>query len=96
MASYIVESYEEGGDEVKTEDIFDEDGVLKTRLIMQIMDRITLNLICMSGAAPATDFDEGAICSLAPINNYYVESLSISRVEGARRVTVTAVNLGIT
>jgi len=96
MTDYILESYEEGGDEVKTEDVFDEDGVLATRLIMQIQDRITLNLVVKTGANPETDFDEGAICAIGPITNYYIESLSISRVEGARKCSVTAINLGIT
>ncbi|GAG60213.1 unnamed protein product [marine sediment metagenome] len=96
MGSYIVESYDEGGDEIKSEDIFDEDGALKTRLIMQSMDRITLNLVAISGAAPDSDFAEGAICAVAPLSNYYIESLTVSRTEGARRATVTGVNLGIT
>ena len=96
MGSYIVESYDEGDDEIKSEDIHDEDGVLKTRLIMQIMDRITLNLIAISGADPDTDFVKGAICGVAPLSDFYIEAKTISRTEGARRVTVTGLNLGIT
>lgn len=96
MGSYVVVGYDEGDDELHSEDIRDEDGVLKTRIIMQRMDRITLNLVCISGATPASDFIKGEICAVAPLSDYYIENAPITRVEGARRVSVTALNLGIT
>jgi len=96
MDSYIVESLTKNDDDIKQADIFDEDGVLKTRLIMQRMDKITLNLIVISGASPETDFVKGEITGVDPISDYFVEAVSLERTEGAARLTVTAVLLGIT
>jgi len=96
MGSYIVESVGDMDDDVKSDDIFDEDGVLKTRIIMQRMDKITLRLRPISGATPSSDFVKGAICAVAPLSNYYIEDASQERTETAAVVTVTGVNLGIT
>lgn len=96
MGSYVVAGYEENDDEVKIEDVEDEDGVLKTRIILQTQDRIRLTLIPISGATPASDFVKGAICAVAPLSNYYIEDSRVSRAKGAWRVEVTAINLGIT
>lgn len=96
MGSYIVESITVDDDDVKQSDINDEDGVLKTRLIKQVMDKITLSLIAISGATPASDFVKGAISGVAPLSDYFIESVSTERTEDAMRVTVTGVNLGIT
>jgi hypothetical protein len=96
MGSYVVESMAVSDDDVKMQDVFDEDGVHKTRIVMQIKDKITLALIPMSGATPATDFVKGGICAVAPLSNYYIEEMSYERTEGAARVRVTGINLGIT
>ena len=96
MGSYIVSSRTLNDDDIKTDDIFDEDGALKTRLIFFSHDAKTLDLIPISGANPETDFVKGAICGVAPISDYYVEDVSIERTETAARVRVTAKNIGIT
>lgn len=96
MGSYIVESITYNQDDIKTKDIFDEDGALKTRLVHFVHDGITLSLIALSGATPQTDFPKGSICAVAPLSNYYIEDASVVRNEGEERVTVTGKNIGIT
>ena len=96
MGSYVIESIVDMDDDIKMSDIFDEDGARKTRLIMQVDDKITLSLIPISGASPATDFVKGAICAVAPLSNYYIDGASQTRTEGAAKVTVTGINIGIT
>jgi len=96
MGSYIVERYQTGSKDVHSEDVRDEDGKLKTRIIMDLHAKISLSLIAMTGATPESDFVVGSICAIAPISNFYIEDCQISRVEGARRITVEATNLGIT
>ena len=49
--SYIVESATNGGKEVKMEDIDDEDGDLKTRIVFSKWTKLHLELICLTGAA---------------------------------------------
>lgn len=96
MASYIVSKITNADDEIKTADVFDEDGALETRLVFWNHDRIKLELIALSGANPASDFVKGAVCGVSPLSNYYIEDVSVERTEGAAVVNVTGVNLGIT
>jgi len=96
MGSYVVEEVETDGDDIENEDIDDEDGALKTRIILKSHDKITLTLRPLSGAAPSTDFVKGVICAVAPLSDYYIEDKSYNRVKGAARVRVTGVNIGIT
>lgn len=96
MTDYIVVNRTLQNDDIKTEDVDDEDGALATRLVFRRHDSIELELVAKSGATPETDFVKGAICTLAPLANYYIEDVSIERVEGAARVRVTGKDLGIT
>jgi len=96
MGSYVVVGRTIGDDDIKTADIDDEDGALKTRLVMRSHDKITLELISLSGATPASDFVKGAICAVAPLSNYYIEATSTARTEGAEKTTVTGTLIGIT
>ncbi len=96
MGSYIVADVTVGNDEISSEDVVDEDGKLKTRYIMDVHDVITLSLIPMSGATPATDFIKGGICGVAPLSNYYIRDVQYKRVPGHATVEVTGENLGIT
>ena len=96
MGSYILESVTQGDLDVKNADIFDEEGVLKTRLIFQTMAKTVLALVPLTGATPLVDFVKGAISAVTPLVDFYVEAMLFERTEGAARVTVTGVNLGIT
>lgn len=96
MGSYIVESLGNNDDIVKTKDIFDEDGALITRLVFFKHDVVTLVLISLSGAAPATDFPKAGISAVAPLSDYYIDSVSTDRDEGEERTTVTGHLIGIT
>ncbi len=98
ISNYIIES-RELDKEVKSEDVLDEDGVLKTRIIYQTMDRINLTLIPVSSKAETdvrTDFPKGAICTIAALNTYYVEDCKVARSSGPAKVTVSLIALGIT
>ena len=94
--SYIVESREVNGFDVASEDIDNEDGALVTRLIFKRHAKITLNLICISGAAPATDFPEGQIAAHTDFTDYYVDSAKSTKSKGAERVVVNLTNIGVT
>jgi len=96
IGNYIIESISVGDDDIHQEDVRDEDGVLATRIIMQTMDKITLGLIPKSGATPESDFQKGTITSVAPLVDYFVETMSFDRTEASARVSVTALLLGIT
>ena len=96
MASYVVSKIETLDNDVKTADVFDEDGALKTRIVFYAHARTRLELVCLISAAPATDFVKGSICAVAPLSNFYVEDVTLGRTEGAATVTVTGINIGIT
>ena len=94
--SYIVESRDEADKDIDSEDIFDEDGARNTRIIYNSDDKISLNLICVNGALPQTDFVKGEIAAHVDFNDKYVEESTFTRSKSARRGTVTLVNIGIT
>jgi len=94
--SYIVESREEGDADLDQEDIFDEDGDRETRIQLNRDPKIVLNLICLSGAAPETDFIKGTIASHTDFTTYFVDDARYSKSKSARRVSVTLTNIGIT
>ncbi|MFH1602430.1 MAG: hypothetical protein ABIH03_00800, partial [Pseudomonadota bacterium] len=66
------------------------------RTILQTMDVISLTLIGKSGSTPASDFVKGAICAVAPLSNYYIDPVTVTRTEQAVRVEVTGTLIGIT
>jgi len=94
--SYIVLGRDDGGKDVAFEDVDDQDGALVTRIVYKTHAKIKLDLICLSGAAPETDFAEGGIATHTDFTGYFVNSAVISRSKSAKRVTVELVNLGIT
>jgi hypothetical protein len=96
FTNYIVATATAGDTNVESEDIDDEDGALKTRLIFKRHAKATLNLICKSGATPLSDFPMGDMCTYGALTAYFVESLTIERSKSAQRATVTLINLGIT
>ncbi len=94
--TYIVESYDSGDADVKFVDVFDEDGARVTRIVMQTDAKLTLNLVCKTGAAPETDWPVGAMAVATAFTSFYVDSAVISHIEAAERVTVSLTNIGIT
>ena len=94
--SYIVERRVNGAIDVGLSDINDENGALKTRLILHRWPTIELDLICIDGALPETDFPEGNIATHADFTSYYVDSAPVTKIGGEERVSVKLTNLGIT
>lgn len=96
LTDYIIVSIQTGGGDVHMEDIRDEDGKLATRIIMQKMAKIKLELIAKDGADPETDFPEKDIATASGYTNYFVDSCTVSRTEGATKVSVDLIDIGIT
>ena len=94
--SYIVVSRDINGKDVDFEDIDDENGALKTRLIKKRLAKISLDLICMDGALPATDFPEGDIAAHTDYSSNYVDSAVLTKAATAHRLRVEMTTLGIT
>ena len=93
--SYIVESRDDASLNVIMEDVLDQDGVIKTRIVFEKRPVITLNLICISGAVPATDFPKGAKSTHTDFTSYFVNECRVSRSKGAQKVAVTLEALGL-
>lgn len=93
--NYFVESIESGDADVKFTDYNDENGKLATRVIKDSWAKKTLNLVCKSGATPATDFPVGAMATLSGFTTYFVDSCSITASEDATKVTVQLSAIGI-
>lgn len=96
ITNYIVETDELGNADVNMEDVIDAAGQRVTRIIYYKDTKLKLNLICKANAAPATDFPEGAMCTVTGFTSYFVDSAPISRSKGAQKVTVSLTNIGIT
>ena len=95
--SYLVESRDEYDFDVDQEDINDgSTGARATRIVYQRDAKTVLNLICLDGAAPETDFPKGTISPHTDFTTMFVEDCRVSRSRSAKRVAVTLVNLGIT
>jgi len=94
--SYIVQSRDTKNFELDTERIFDENGALKTLLTFNSFEMIRLDLICITGAAPQTDFVMGQIAAHTDFTTFYVEDVTITQTKSAKRVSVSLKNLGIT
>jgi len=96
LTNYIVQERGEGDFDVDQEDIIDgDDGARKTRLIFMRDGKLTLSLICLTGAAPDTDFPKGLKCTITSLTAYMVDDCKISRSKSAKKVDVTLVNIGI-
>ena len=95
--SYIVDTRDDGDFDVDMEDIIDgADGARETRLVYQRDAKYVLNLICLTGAAPETDFIKGTIAAHTDFSTMWVDDMRISTSKSAKRVSVTLINIGIT
>ena len=92
--SYIVIDRTDGDKDTDREDIMDQDGARVTRIVFNNDAKITLSLICKSGAAPETDFAKGGKASHTDFTGYWVEDCRISRSKSAKKADVTLVNIG--
>ena len=95
LVGYIVVSKVDGKKNTDQEDVVDEAGVTKTRVIYQQHPKLSYELIALSGTAPATDFPEGLKCVVAGLTDYIVESCSITTSKGPTKVSVELVNIGV-
>ena len=97
LGNYVIIEHRVNDDEVTASpDVRDEDGTLKTRVILQIMDRQSWTLVPLSGATPGTDFPKGGFCAISALSNLYCEASNFIRTQDPARVEVTLINLGIT
>ncbi len=95
LAGYIVAGQDTIDKNVDMEDIDDESGALKTRILYKRQPKVVLDLIVVTGAY-TTDFPVGAIAGATGWTTYFVESAVASKSRSATRVKVTLVDLGIT
>ena len=78
------------------EDVRDGDtGQRVTRIVYQIDGKLDLQLISLTGAAPATDFPKGAMCTVTGLTTYFVDDCKIRRSRGPQRVDVSLTAIGI-
>ena len=97
LAGYVVVSVTSGGKDVRFEDIIDENGALKTRLIFHRHDKIVAELIGLLGATPTVDFPEGQIASVGTfLTDAYIDSAKVTETGGAMKVSLEATAIGIT
>ena len=95
--SYIVDTRDNEDYDVDMEDIIDgADGARETRLVYQRDEKIVLNLICLDGALPETDFAKGQIAAHTDFTTFWVDDMRVSTSKGAKRVSVTLIDIGIT
>jgi hypothetical protein len=93
LTGYIVEQDNRGGTNIDFEDIMDHLGAFHTRIVFEKrMKKIDLTLLVLAGT-PATEFPEGAMCTLTGLTDYFVDSAVISNTKSARRVTVSLTRL---
>jgi len=95
LAGYIVAGQDTLDKNVDSEDIDDEGGALKTRIIYKRHAKISLDLVVVTGAY-TTDFPVGQIAGATGYTTYFVESAVASKSRSATRVKVTLIDLGIT
>jgi len=94
--SYIVQRREVSNFDVVSEDIDDENGALKTRLITKRHEKTRLELVLIDGALPATDFPVGNIAVHTDYTEWYVDSMVLTKAGTAHRASVEMTKLGIT
>jgi hypothetical protein len=93
LTGYIVETDNRGGRDIDFEDIMDASGAFHTRIVFEKrMQRINLTLLVLAGV-PATDFPEGAMCTLTGLTDFFVDSAAVSQTKSASRVDVQLTKL---
>jgi len=96
IENYVVQSINDGGSDIDSEDIMDENGGRTTRIIFQVDDKVSLDMVAKDGATPETDFPEGAMCTVTGYTSFFVDSLTVESTKGAKRVRVDMTNIGLT
>lgn len=93
LVGYIVTEEVRGGRDIDFEDIQDADGAFHTRIVFERrMSKRTLPLLVTTGN-PETDFPEGAMCTIAGMTDFFVDSATISKTKSATRVDVQLTQL---
>lgn len=93
VSGYIVDTDNRGGTDIDFEDIMDSDGAFHTRIVFEKrMLKINLSLIVTTGT-PATDFPEGAMCTVTGLTDYFVDSAPVDSTKSAQRVSVQLTRL---
>ena len=95
FSSYIVESQGTNTVDADEEMVNDADGKPVTKIIYSALPVVTLNLICMSGANPATDFPAKGRCAVTgTYSGWFVDSAEVSTSKSPQRVTERLISLG--
>jgi hypothetical protein len=89
-SNYILETVVEGDKNLDTEDVFDENGALITRIIFNAHAKVDVTMLCKANAAPTTDYVPGSHVA----NTWYVESCTVTKTKSPHRVQVSLVNIG--
>ena len=95
VAGYIVADSTLGGADVDMEDVEDALGARVSRIVYKTDGKISLNLIVTTGTV-ATDFPEGALCTVTGFTEYWVDSAVQSYSKGSTRAAVSMTDIGIT
>lgn len=88
-AHYEVQTSEDGGFEVDSEDYFDKDGKRMTTLIYNRNRLLGFDVICLDNATPIADFPEGGFCKLAGLTTFIVKSARSKKAKGAQMLSVS-------
>lgn len=91
ISGYINLTENVGPGDVSSEDVENADGKKVTRLVFQVMPKLTLTLVATTGTF--AEFVEGAMCTATGWTAYYIDSLSIAKVKGARQGTVNLTSI---
>lgn len=93
LTGYIVDTDSRGNTEIQFEDIYDAAGAFHTRIVFEKrMLKVALTLLVTTGT-PATDFPEGAMCTVTGLTDYFVDSAPVSETKSATRVEVQLTRL---
>jgi len=89
ITGYIVESWDTGGGSPEIEDVKDALGAQHTRLVFEKRRIKVSGVLLVTSATWTTDFPEGAMCTIAAWNTYFVDSAVAATTKGVTRVTVS-------
>lgn len=87
--NYYVQRVTEGGKDVDFEDTFNADGLRVTRSIFNKNRRVSVEMVCKSGATPLSDFPVGTLVA----TDWYVESAPVEKTKSPWTVTVDLVEI---
>lgn len=99
VPGYIVLTYTDGDIEFNVQDIRDETGQLKTRIVFQRMEKVTLTMIPLQATNPKAHFPKGQAATHGDFsgenNRWFVDDMQLVETAEADQVTVSLTKYGI-